>query len=60
MQFMLFPSLMSIPVHIAIHAEDLGFDAAAGAAVLSSIVAVSIIGRDSSPLSRLRLLSTLA
>jgi len=45
MQFMFFPSLMSIPVHIAIHAEDLGFSVQASAAVLSSIGAVSILGR---------------
>ncbi len=45
MQFMLFPSLMTVPVHIAIHAEDLGFDATTAAAVLSSIGALSIIGR---------------
>ena len=45
MQFMFFPSLMSIPVHIAIHAEDLGFDAPTAAIVLSSIGALSIFGR---------------
>lgn len=45
MQFMLFPSLMTIPVHIVIHAQDLGFDAPAAAAVLSSIGALSILGR---------------
>ncbi len=45
MQFMLFASLMTIPVHIVIHAQDLGFDATTAAAVLSSIGAVSILGR---------------
>lgn len=45
MQFMLFPALMTIPVHIVIHAEDLGFEAPAAAAVLSSIGALSILGR---------------
>lgn len=45
LQFMFFPSLMTIPVHIVIHAEDLGFDAPAAAAVLSSIGAMSILGR---------------
>ncbi|MFK7992802.1 MAG: MFS transporter [Granulosicoccus sp.] len=45
LQFMLFPSLMTIPVHIVIHAEDLGFDAPTAAAVLSSIGALSILGR---------------
>ena len=45
MQFLLFPSLMTIPIHIAIHAEDLGFDAPTAAAVLSCIGAVSILGR---------------
>jgi MFS family permease len=45
MQFMLFSSLMSIPVHIAIHAEDLGFTPTTAAAVLSSIGALSILGR---------------
>jgi len=43
MQFMLFASLMTIPVHIVIHAQDLGFDATTAAAVLSSIGAVSIL-----------------
>ncbi len=45
LQFMFFPSLMTIPVHIVIHAEDLGFDAPTAATVLSSIGAVSIFGR---------------
>ena len=36
---------MTVPVHIVIHAEDLGFDATTAAAVLSSIGAVSILGR---------------
>jgi len=45
MQFMLFASLMTIPVHIVVHAQDLGFDATTAAAVLSSIGAVSILGR---------------
>jgi len=45
MQFLLFPSLMTIPVHIAIHAEDLGFNPTSAAAVLSSIGALSILGR---------------
>ena len=45
MQFMLFASLMTIPVHIVIHGQDLGFDATTAAAVLSSIGAVSILGR---------------
>ncbi|MBX2884868.1 MAG: MFS transporter [Granulosicoccus sp.] len=45
MQFMWFPSSMTIPVHIVIHAEDLGFDATAAAAVLSSVGALSILSR---------------
>jgi len=45
MQFMLFASLMTIPVHIVIHAQDLGFDGPTAAAVLSTIGAVSILGR---------------
>jgi len=45
MQFMLFASLMTIPVHIVIHSQDLGFDATTAAAVLSTIGAVSILGR---------------
>jgi len=45
MQLMFFPSLMTIPVHIVIHAEDLGFDAPRAAAVLSSIGAASIFAR---------------
>jgi len=45
MQFMLFASLMTIPVHIVVHAQDLGFNSTTAAAVLSSIGAVSILGR---------------
>ena len=45
MQFMLFASLMTIPVHIVVHAEDLGFDAPTAASVLSTIGAISILGR---------------
>jgi len=45
MQFMFFASLMTIPVHIVIHAQDLGFDATTAATVLSTVGAVSIFGR---------------
>jgi MFS family permease len=45
MQFTLFASLMAIPVHIVIHATDLGLSGTSAAAVLSVIGAVSILGR---------------
>ena len=44
-QFMFFPSLVTIPVHIVAHGMDMGMAAASAAAVLSSIGAVSIAGR---------------
>jgi len=44
-QLLFFPALTTIPVHIVVHAEDLGFDARSAATVLSCIGAASIIGR---------------
>lgn len=44
-QFTFFPSLMSIPVHIYVHATDLGFAPARAALVVSAIAASSILGR---------------
>lgn len=44
-QLLFFPALTTIPVHIVVHAEDLGFNARSAAAILSCIGAASIIGR---------------
>lgn len=44
-QFMFFPSLVTIPVHVVIHAMDLGLSPTRGATLLSVIGASSIIGR---------------
>ncbi len=44
-QFAFFPSLMSIPVHIYVHATDLGFGSGRAALVVSAIAGSSIIGR---------------
>ena len=44
-QFMFFPSLVTIPVHIVAHGMDMGMTATYAATVLSSIGAVSIAGR---------------
>ena len=44
-QFMFFPALVTVPVHIVAHGMDLGMAAGSAAAVLSLIGAVSILGR---------------
>ena len=44
-QLMFFPSLVTIPVHIAAHGMDLGMAVTSAAALLSVIGAVSIAGR---------------
>ncbi|MFK7853701.1 MAG: MFS transporter [Granulosicoccus sp.] len=44
-QFLVFPTLMSIPLHIVAHAKDLGMNTATAATVLSLIGAASILGR---------------
>jgi fucose permease len=44
-QFLFFPSLMTVPLHLAIHGMDLGMTAARAASLLSVIGAASIIGR---------------
>lgn len=44
-QFTFFPSLVTIPVHVAVHGADLGLSATRAAALLSTIGAASIAGR---------------
>jgi len=44
-QFMFFPALVTVPVHIVAHGMDLGMAATHAAGVLSLIGAVSILGR---------------
>ncbi len=44
-QFMFFPSLVTIPVHVVAHATDLGLSPARAATLLSVIGASSIFGR---------------
>ena len=44
-QFLFFPSLMTVPLHLAIHGKDLGMTAAQAASLLSVIGAASIVGR---------------
>lgn len=44
-QFMFFPSLVTIPVHLVVHATDLGLSASTAAGLLSVIGAASIFGR---------------
>jgi len=44
-QFLFFPSLMTIPLHLAVHGMDLGMTAATAATLLSVIGASSIAGR---------------
>jgi MFS family permease len=44
-QFMFFPSLVTMPVHIVAHGTDLGMEPVHAAAVLSAIGAISILGR---------------
>ena len=44
-QFMFFPSMMSVPLHLAVHGTDLGMTAPKAAALLSVLGAASIAGR---------------
>jgi len=44
-QFLFFPSLMAVPLHIVVHATDLGMTTAAGATLLSVIGGISAAGR---------------
>ena len=44
-QLCIFPTLMSIPLHIVAHAKDLGMSTATAATVLSFVGGASIIGR---------------
>ncbi|MEZ5653863.1 MAG: MFS transporter [Burkholderiaceae bacterium] len=45
LQFMFFPSLMTVPVHIVAHGVDLGLDVGRAAAVLALIGGISMVGR---------------
>lgn len=44
-QFTFFPSLMTVPVHIVVHGQDLGLTPAAAAGVLSTLGGISVLGR---------------
>lgn len=44
-QFLFFPSLMAVPLHLAVHGMDMGLSAAVAATLLSVIGAASIAGR---------------
>jgi len=44
-QFLFFPSLMTVPVHIAVHGMGLGLSQAVAATLISTIGAASIVGR---------------
>ncbi|MEM7405488.1 MAG: MFS transporter [Pseudomonadota bacterium] len=44
-QFMFLPTLVTIPVHLPVHAQDLGLSTSAAAGLLSIIGFVSIVGR---------------
>ncbi len=44
-QFLFFPTLMTVPLHIAVHGMDLGMTTALAAGLLSAMGAASIIGR---------------
>ena len=45
MQFLFFPSLVTVPLHIAVHGIDLGMTRTAAATLLTVIGAASIVGR---------------
>ena len=45
MQFLFFPTLMTIPLHIVVHGTDLGMASGSAAALLSVIGAASVAGR---------------
>lgn len=44
-QFLFFPTLMSVPVHIVVHGLDLGMTATSAALLLSVIGGASVVGR---------------
>lgn len=44
-QFLFFPSLMTVPVHIVVHGRDLGLTPESAAGVLSTLGGVSVMGR---------------
>ena len=44
-QFLFFPTLITVPVHIVVHGRDLGLDAATAAMLLSTSGAASVAGR---------------
>lgn len=44
-QFLFFPTLMTVPLHIVVHAMDLGSPAATAALLLSTFGGASIVGR---------------
>lgn len=45
MQFLFFPTLTTIPLHIVVHGMDLGMSAVIAATLLSTTAAASVIGR---------------
>jgi len=45
MQFLFFPTMMSVPFHLAVHGTDLGMTTAMAAVLLSVVGATSAIGR---------------
>lgn len=45
MQFLFFPALMTVPLHIAVHGMDLGMSQATAAGLLSIVGASSVAGR---------------
>lgn len=44
-QFLFFPTLMSVPLHIVVHGMDMGMTAALAATLLSTMGAASVVGR---------------
>lgn len=44
-QFLFFPALMTVPLHIAVHAQDLGLSQSIAALMLSVMGAASVLGR---------------
>ncbi|MEO0361192.1 MAG: MFS transporter, partial [Pseudomonadota bacterium] len=44
-QFLFFPALMSVPLHLVVHAQDLGFTPTAAASLLSAVAGASVAGR---------------
>lgn len=44
-QFLFFPTMMAVPMHLAVHGSDLGMSTATAASLLSALGASSIAGR---------------